>query len=329
MVMATGIVAIALHLQGLRSLALALTVLNSGFFIVLALMTVARAFLYWSDFSRDLADHNIGLDFLTIVAGACVLGAQFILIAGNYRPAEALWILSLALWPTFTYAVFGVFIMQEKKPSLAEGINSGWLIAVVSTQALAQLTLLLLPEFGAFRRDAEFLALALWLAGGMLYIWIISLIFYRYAFFHLAPSELRPPYWIDMGAMAISTLVGTTLIRSGDEPFLAGLMPFIKGLTILFWATATWWIPMLIMLGLWRAFARHLRFEYNPLYWGAVFPLGVYAVATNELAQATGFRFLLWIPDAMAYVALAAWLAVFFGFMRAVALFHARSRTQA
>ena len=256
------------------------------------------------------------MDFLTIVAGACILGAQFIVILGQNRVAAALWSLSLILWIGFNYAVFAAFTVKQNKPSLAEGINSGWLIAVVATQAVAQLSLLLLPEFGAHRREVVFLALSFWLAGGMLYIWIISLIFYRYTFFHLAPSELRPPYWIDMGAMAISALVGTTLVRSAGEPFLLELAPFLKGLTMLFWATATWWIPMLLILAVWRHVVKPLGFAYNPLYWGAVFPLGVYAVATYQLAEITDLRLMLRISRWFTYIALAAWLAAFAGLIR-------------
>src|SRR5690606_2696657 len=40
----------------------------------------------------------------------------------------------------------------------------------------------------------------------MLYIWMMALIFYRYIFFNFSPADLAPPYWINMGAMAISTL---------------------------------------------------------------------------------------------------------------------------
>lgn len=35
-----------------------------------------------------------------------------------------------------------------------------------------------------------------WLGGGMLTIWIMSLIFYRYTFFSLEPSDPTPPYGI-------------------------------------------------------------------------------------------------------------------------------------
>ena len=34
--------------------------------------------------------------------------------------------------------------------------------------------------------------------------------------------------------------------------FLETLLPFLKGFTIFFWATGTWWIPMLLILVVWR-----------------------------------------------------------------------------
>ena len=82
----------------------------------------------------------------------------------------------------------------------------------------------------------------------MFYIWIISLIFYRYSFFAFSPSDLSPPYWINMGAMAISTLAGARMVENPpDAPFLASLLRYIKGFTVFYWATGTWWIPMLLV----------------------------------------------------------------------------------
>ncbi|MFN2634189.1 MAG: hypothetical protein ABR610_12305 [Thermoanaerobaculia bacterium] len=51
-------------------------------------------------------------------------------------------------------------------------------------------------------------------------------------------------------------------------------------MTLLFRAAATWWIPMLLILGFWRHVTRRFPLTYNPLYWGAVFPLGMYTVCT-------------------------------------------------
>src|SRR5690606_24102019 len=118
-----------------------------------------------------------------------------------------------------------------------------------------------------------------------LYIWIMSLIFYRYMFFPLIPSDLAPPYWINMGAMAISTLAGAMLAaRTPDSPLLQQILPFLKGMTLLFWSTATWWVPMLVILGIWRHVYCRFPLTYDPLYWGAVFPLGMYSACTYRLS---------------------------------------------
>src|SRR3546814_19230465 len=137
----------------------------------------------------------------------------------------------------------------------------------------------------------------MWLWGGMLYIWMMSLIFYRYTYFRLSPDDLTPPYWINMGAMAISTLAGSLLImNASDAPYLVSLLPFRKGFTIFYWATGTWWISMLLLLGLWRYGYKRFPFCYDPLHWWAVFPLGLYAASTYERNSALGFTFMSYVP---------------------------------
>ena len=145
-------------------------------------------------------------------------------------------------------------------------------------------------------------------------MWIISLIFYRYTFFPLSPSDLTPPYWVNMGAAAISTLAGTLLIAAAPlSPLLSDLLPFLKGLTLLFWSTASWWIPMLVLLGIWRHVYSRFPIRYDPLYWGAVFPLGMYTTCTFRLAAAIDTPFLLVVSRTAVYIALAAWTAAFLG----------------
>jgi tellurite resistance protein TehA-like permease len=316
MVMATGIVAIASQLTGLHGFAVGLAWLNIGVFVVLWMLTLARAILFPRDFFHDLIDHKRGPGFFTIVAGTSVLGRQQIIIFGHYTAATALWFLAVPLWAGFTYAIFTGFTVKEDKPSLAEGIHGGWLIAVVATQAVSSLGTLLAGRFPAHETEILFFSLCMWLCGGMLYIWVISLIFYRYTFFRFLPSDLMPPYWINMGAMAISTLAGANLILNASRaPFLMALLPFLKGFSVFFWATATWWIPMLVTLAIWRHVYKRFRLSYDPLYWGAVFPLGMYTVSTYQLAQALDLPFLLWIPRYFVYIAVAAWITTFAGLL--------------
>jgi tellurite resistance protein TehA-like permease len=316
LVMATGIVAIAAELDGMTLIAKALTWLNAFAFVVLWLMTLGRIIFYPANTFQDLIDHGRGVGFFTLAAGTAVLGAEAIVVYGQYPLALALWLLAALLWVVLTYAIFTAFTVKQQKPPLAEGINGGWLIAVVATEAVSQLATLLSPAFGAHQEQLLFIALCLWLCGGMLYIWMISLIFYRYTFFVFSSSDLMPPYWINMGAVAISTLAGALLVQhASGAPFLPLLLPFLKGFTIFFWATATWWIPMLVILGIWRHGYKRFKLAYDPLYWGLVFPLGMYTVATRRLSEITVLPFLLSIARAFIYVAFAAWLITFIGLL--------------
>jgi tellurite resistance protein TehA-like permease len=206
--------------------------------------------------------------------------------------------------------------VKKEKPSLDEGLNGAWLVAVVAAQSVSVLGGLLAPEYHSGRELALFFALAMWLGSGMLYIWIIALIFYRYTFFPLDPKQLAPPYWINMGAMAISTLAGAVLAeRASESSLLMELLPFVKGLTLLFWATATWWIPLLVILGVWRHVVRKVPVTYDVVYWSAVFPLGMYTVCTHRLAQVLESPFLDIIPRYFVFIALGAWALTFAGLL--------------
>lgn len=311
LVMATGIVSVACHSFGLEALARALFSINIAAYSTLWILYLARAIFFRQQFVADWISHKRGFGFFTMVAATNVLGSQFFLFDKNTALATGLWWLGLSLWAICTYAIFVLLAVQAKKPPIEEGINGGWLVAVVATQSVCVLGSLLKPVMPGGTDFMLLFLLSFWLFGGMLYIWIISLIFYRYMFFRFEPSDLIPPYWINMGSVAISTLAGANLIAAVEGSGIAELMPFLKGFTVLYWATATWWIPMLLILGIWRHGIRKFRLNYDPLYWGLVFPLGMYSVCTYKMNLLFGIAPLLIIARVFLVAGIIAWFLTF------------------
>src|SRR5579875_3748777 len=316
LVMATGIVALAARLHGVPLLPAVLYWLNAGFLAALATATVLRIRRYPRAFAADLASHSRGVGFFTLVAACGVFGSQSVIQQGAVTAGLGLWAATALLWALILYGVLALLTVKPDKPSLAAGINGGWLVSVVATQSLAILTVTLLGAgaLAGLRQPLMFAALVLWLGGGALYLWLMTLIFFRYTFLPMAPEDLTPPYWINMGAVAISTLGGAVLLEQAAlSPTVTAIIPFVKGLTLFFWAIGSWWIPMLVVLGVWRYLIRGVAFAYDPLYWGGVFPLGMYSVATGHLAADIGAPFLMRLSQAFMAIALAAWLATFAG----------------
>ena len=194
LVMATGIVSIAAFLLGMQAVARGLLVVNVAAYGVLWLMLLGRLFFFWPRVWADIRSHGRGPGFFTVIAGSCVLGVQLILLTGSRSAAWVLWGIGIGLWLLVMYTFFTAVTVRKQKPTLQEGINGAWLIAAVATQSVSILGVLLLagmenpPEFGLF------FCLCMYLLGCMLYLSIITLIFYRFTFLALDSAALGPPY---------------------------------------------------------------------------------------------------------------------------------------
>lgn len=319
MVMSTGIVAIAALRLGFPGISAALFWIGCLAYVVLAAMTLLRLALYPSRLWADLVDHGRGPGFFTMVAATCLIGVQLLLRESSVAAASALWVLGAAIWLLVGYAFFGAAAIKAEKPPLDSGINGAWLLAVVSTQSLSILGALLAAR-GVCGQPLFFVSLCLFLLGAMMYLWISGMIVYRLLFLKIEAQALTPPYWISMGAAAITTLAGGNLaLHLQAAPFLAELGPFIKGMTVLYWATCTWWIPLLLILGVWRHVRMAVPLDYDPQYWAMVFPLGMYSVCTLQLSRALGVDFLAIFAKGMFFPALAAWTVVFVGMLKLLA----------
>ncbi len=309
MVMATGAVAIASHLLGMAWIAVPLVWINSAFYLVLVTLTLTRLLRHTRAFIDDMRDHARGPGFFTIIAGTCILASQYVIIVDEDRIGFLLWLLAAVLWLVITYWFFVAVVVRPRKPTLEKGVNGAWLLVSVATQALSVLTALL-PWPESMASSMLFLALSLHLIGCMLYLAIIPLIFYRLTFLRLEMSALTPPYWINMGAVAIATLAGSTLLIEGRaDPLEQEFRSFIIGFTVFFWSAASWWIPLLFGLMAWRHLVARFPLRYDPQFWGMVFPLAMYTTGSLRMIEALTLEFLWFVPAIFIWLAVAAWLA--------------------
>lgn len=317
LVMATGIVSNAFFLQGERVLSDALLAVNLVAYPWLWLLTLLRAAASPAAFRDDLLNPRRVFLFFTAVAATDVLGMS-VALRGFANVALILWLLALALWLGLIYLGFGV-LMFRNNARVADPVEGGWLNAIVGTQSLVIVGGAVALKAAGLGPQAFIVLYMLWTIGLVLYGILVTLLCYRFFYSALAPDHVAPPLWVLMGAAAISVNAGCILILDGDSVILLrSLQPFLDAVTLAAWAWATWWIPLLLMLGIWKHGIHRIPLGYTPALWSMVFPLGMYAVASYRLAGAAGVPALASLSSIMVWVALAAWCATAGGLLLAL-----------
>jgi tellurite resistance protein TehA-like permease len=322
LVMATGIVSTACALEGLGRLSRALLWVGAAAHVVLVGLYLVRAVRFWPRFRADLTDARSMFAFFTFVAADGVLGTRLLLgggLAGGGGLPWLLFILAASAWLALTYLTFGALFFGNRR-SLPEAVSGGWLIAVVGTQSVAILGVGLAGAAPALAPLLLAAGYGLWAVGVGLYALFIAFIMMRLAFFEVRGRDLAGPYWVNMGATAISTVAGASLYAHAARlPALAHAAPVLYGVTWGLWAWGTWWIPLLVAMGVWKHGVQGVPLAYDPALWSMVFPLGMYTVATLSLAGMTGLQGLRAIAGVFVWIAVAAWTWMFAGLLRALA----------
>ena len=314
--MATGIVSIALLLARARLFSLLFMDLSLLLYVVISLLYLARTIVYPSAVRRDLIDARTTFNYFTFVAGTDVVGTR-LAFASQYEWATVLGIVGAVSWVILIYLVVVSVTVYNTRPE-EQVINGGWLIATVGAESVAVLAAVVAPQWpAALTEEILFAAYLFWAVGILLYLIFITIILHRFFYYSVKASDLQPSYWINMGAVAITTLAGARLSTDVSlAPFLAAVDPFVEGVTIMLWAWGTWWIPFLLLIGIWKYVIQKDRFTYHPSLWSIVFPLGMYTTATHVFETAYRLPFLASIPVVSLWIALAAWLIVAGSFLR-------------
>jgi tellurite resistance protein TehA-like permease len=285
LVMATGILSVGMHLERFDILSAGLVGVCCSGFVVLVALTGWRLVAYRSAVVEDFTDPRRGFGFFTFVAGTNVLGVR-LGIAGFHEATAVLLVLAGVAWLALGYVVPWTAVLgRQERPVLATA-NGTWFIWVVASQSVAVAAATIEPVFDPVRRELAVLAIMSWSVGVFLYGATGILVSLRLMLYEFGPEELTPPYWVSMGALAITVLAGARIVEMADAPMVAVTRDLIAGLAVVFWAFATWLIPVLVAAGWWRHVRRRVPLRYEATLWSIIFPLGMYAVAGIYLGRA-------------------------------------------
>ena len=314
-VMATGIVSTGTFLLGPSWLSRALLAAASIGLVVLSAALVLRLAMFRSSVAADIQAPERVFGFFTIVAGIDVLGTR-LGVAGHPLATAILAGLAAVIWLVLTYGVPASLLLARERDSVLGGVNGSWLLWVVSTQSLSVTASALVPVWPSQAALLAPAAVGLWGIGLVLYLLLVSLILQRWLTVAMTPETLGPPYWILMGATAITVLAGARILGlPAALPVSRATAGFVEGFSFALWAFGTWWIPLLIVLGFWRHVRRHWPLSYEPTLWSVVFPLGMYSVATLSFGKVAHFSFMEPLSRFMLWVAVAAWVVVAVAFI--------------
>jgi tellurite resistance protein TehA-like permease len=215
--MATGIVSIGLHADHQDAMSVLLLWLAGLAYAVLVIATAYRLVSFRSELATDLADPARGFGFFTFVAGTDVLGARLALDA-HHRAALALLAVGWVAWIVLGYVVPWTAVLGRPVRPVLESANGSWFIWVVASQSVATLAATLQPVLGGGRRELALVAVFSWSVGAFLYPAVAMLVGTRLLLYPLRPAELTPPYWVSMGATAITVVAGAAIVDVADAP---------------------------------------------------------------------------------------------------------------
>ena len=310
LVMGSGILSVGMELQGHRVLSEVLLVVCAASFVLLLSLTAWRFVAYRAATIEDFMDPRRGFGFFTFVAGTNVLGVRLGL-DGHYTATAVLFALAGSAWLVLGYVVPWTAVLGPQPRPVVAAANGTWFIWTVATQSAATAAATLEPRVDTGRIALALVAVVAWSVGVFLYAATGVIVTLRLMLYDFGPEDLNPPYWVTMGALAITVLAGARIVEMADAPMVDATRELIAGLAVVLWAFATWLIPPLVAAGWWRHVVRKIPLRYEATLWSMIFPLGMYAAAGIYLGRADHLPLVHRIASIELWIAFAAAVTVF------------------
>jgi tellurite resistance protein TehA-like permease len=309
MVMATGIVAAALRQDGQPLAGGVVLAIAAAGFVVLAAATGWRAATLPAAVRADLAYPGRAFAAFTFPAACGVLGLGLATV-GLQVAAAVLAAAGAAAWLALTALIPARMVASPRARPVIGDVNGTWYLWAVATQSLAVMAAFLHGGGVLAAGAAAAVGLAAWLAGTVIYLLITAAVVARLRDAGIGPPGVRAGYWVAMGAASISVLGAVHILGISGAPSIAGARPWITATAVALWVLATCLIPVLAAAtaAVWLRSRRRPR--YIPSAWMVVFPLGMYATASQQLGAADGLQVVRLVGQGFTWPAAAVWLLV-------------------
>lgn len=306
--MAAGIVSTAFGMIGWGAVSTVLLVIAIVGGVVLAVAQAWRLIAYPREVAADAQNPAVAFGFLTVVAAINVVGVRLYPV----QPAVTivLAIVSVPLWLVLVYGIPATLMLRRHETAAIAGADGSWFLWVVATQSLATVAAVIASGNGSEALAAT--SVALWGIGVMLYLMLATLVTLKLLSAVNDPRTISPSYWIYMGATAITVLAGSRILALPITlPIVHVTTTVVAGLTFVLWAFGLWWIPLLLIFGVWRHARGRTPLRYESGLWSIVFPLGMFSVASMHFGRTEHLTIVAAIGEIGAIVAGAVWLATF------------------
>lgn len=310
LVMASGIISVGLILEGFDVPSGVLFTLCAASYAMILALNLVRFVRHRAAMVRDATDPSRAFGFYTFVAGTNVLGVRTA-AAGVHWLAALLLAIGAVAWIVLGYVIPWTAVLGRAERPVVKEANGTWFVWSVASQSVAVGCATLEPFAGPATMAVALLGVLAWSVGIVLYAATGIFVALRLMVYPVEAEDLRPGYFVAMGAMAITVLAGARLIEMSDAPIIDATRGLIAGASVAFWAFATWLFPALVAVGAWRHLVKRVSLSYEPGLWSVIFPLGMYAVAAIYLGRADRLPIVEAIGEVELWVAVVAFVATF------------------
>ena len=241
-------------------------------------------------------------------------------LSGWWTTAVVLLVVAAISWLALGYLVPVFAVLGKAERPIIKGANGSWFVWVVGAQSVAVLAATLEPVLAGSRDILAITAVFAWSIGLVLYVAVAVFVALRMMSYPLDPREFNPSYWVSMGALAITVVAAARIAEMAPSPMVDATRGLVVGLAVLFWCFATWMIPALFGIGIWRHMIAKVPLVYEPGLWSIVFPLGMYSVAGIYLGRVNDLPIVEAVGTAWMWVAVTSWIITFAAMLRAIVL---------